>query len=66
MIYQCLGFLSDVREQLTRLATDGADLDEVISRLDLSRYRDWRNVGNKEWMAGNIARLYRDVAGEGQ
>jgi cyclase len=66
MIYQSLGFLADMREQVTRLAADGADLDEVISRLDLSRYRDWRNVGNKEWMEGNIARLYREVAGEDQ
>jgi cyclase len=66
MIYQCLGFLADVREQMTRLAGEGADLDAVISRLDLSRYRDWRNVGNKEWMEGNVARLYQEVAGEDQ
>lgn len=64
MICQCLGFLADVREQTTRLAADGADLDEVISRLDLSRYRDWRHFGEKAWVDGSIARLYREIAGE--
>ncbi len=63
-IYSALGFLADVREQVTRLADDGASLDEVISRLDLSRYRDWRNADNKEWVAGTIARLYREIADE--
>jgi cyclase len=63
-IYSALGFLADVREQVTRLADEGASLNEVISRLDLSGYRDWRNAGNKEWVAGTIARLYQEIAGE--
>jgi cyclase len=63
-IYSALGFLADVREQVTRLADEGASLDEVISRLDLSRYSDWRNADNKEWVAGTVARLYQEIAGQ--
>ena len=65
-IYSALGFIADVREQVTQLADDGVSLDEVISRLDVSRYADWRNVGNREWMAGNITRLYQEIVGENQ
>jgi cyclase len=63
-IFQCLGFLADIREQVTRLADKGSSLDEVISRLDLSRYAGWRNVGNKAWMDGNVTRLYVEIARE--
>jgi cyclase len=61
-IYSALGFLADVREQVTRLAQDGASLDEVTSRLDLSRYRDWRNAGNAAWIAGGITVMYEEVS----
>lgn len=63
-VYSALGFLADARGQVTRLAGEGASLDEVIARLDLSPYGDWRNAGNTRWMEGNIARLYREITGE--
>lgn len=66
MVFQSLGFLADVREQVSRLADEGADLEEVMSRLDLTRYSGWRNAGNKRWMDGNVTRLYREIARENQ
>jgi cyclase len=66
MIYQALGLLADMREQVTRLAGQGADLDEVISRMDLSRYRDWRHYGQKAWVDGSTIRLYQEITGQDQ
>jgi cyclase len=60
-IFSFLGFLQDVREQVTRLIDGGADLTEVIARVDLSRYKGWRMSDNKDWVAGNLSRLYQEL-----
>lgn len=61
-IFGFLGFLADVREQVVKLVDQGAELEEVQTRVDMSRYEGWRMADNPEWLAGNVERLYREIA----
>lgn len=65
-IFSFLGFLTDIREQVTRLVDGGADLAEVRARVDLSRYQGWRMSDNSDWVAGHLSLLHWELtAGTG-
>lgn len=59
-----LQFVLDVRQQVMELVDQGVGLDQVQSKVDLTRYATWRMGDNKKWLDLNIEAIYRELAGD--
>jgi cyclase len=61
-VFKFVQLVLHLREQVTALVDGGANLDEVQAKVDLSRFADYRMADNEGWVAGNVERVYREVA----
>jgi cyclase len=61
-VFKFVELLADLRQQVAALVDGGAELDEVQAKVDLSRYASYRMTDNERWVAGNVERVYREIA----